>query len=61
MAFKLVRAQCALGSSAQCIRIGVMKDNFVFDHILHILDLVAGALVWSPSRLLAQSPFLSAI
>ena len=23
---------------SQCIRIGVMKDNFVFDHILHFPD-----------------------
>ena len=23
------------GGGAQCIRIGVMEDNFVFGHILH--------------------------
>ena len=27
-----------LGEGAQCIRIGLMKDNFVFDHILHFSD-----------------------
>ena len=24
------------GVTAECIRIGVMKDNLVFDHILHL-------------------------
>ena len=28
----------ATGPGAQCIRIGVMKDNFVFDHFLHFFD-----------------------
>ena len=26
------------GGGAPCIRIGVMKDNFVFDHFLHFYD-----------------------